>query len=74
VFLEQHSQGNQYGKFIGNRLVEEHVRGNEQATETELVETGVSFAVLPSLLKFRSSRELQFELQRDLVQPKESSR
>jgi hypothetical protein len=45
-----------------------------QNTETELMETGVSFAVLPSQLKYRSSRELQFELQRDPVQLKESSR
>jgi hypothetical protein len=34
-------------KFLGNRLVEAHIRGNPKDKETELVEIGVSFAVLP---------------------------
>jgi hypothetical protein len=32
--------------FVGNRLVEEHIRDKAQATETELVQIGVPFAVL----------------------------
>jgi hypothetical protein len=34
-------------KFLGNRFVVPHIRGNAQDAETELVETGSSFAVLP---------------------------
>jgi hypothetical protein len=48
-------------KFLGNRLVEAHIRGNVLATETELFEIGISFAVLPQRLKFRSSRDPQLE-------------
>jgi hypothetical protein len=43
-------------KFLGNRFVEAHIRGNVEAKETELVENGISFAVPLKLLKFRSSR------------------
>jgi hypothetical protein len=48
-------------KFLGNRLVEAHVRGNLQAKETELVQVGISFAVLSCLLKFRSARGREVE-------------
>jgi hypothetical protein len=41
--------------FLGNRFVEAYIRDNAQGKETELLETGISFAVLPQLLKFRSS-------------------
>jgi hypothetical protein len=34
-------------KFLGNRFVEAHIHGNTQAKETGLVETGISFAILP---------------------------
>jgi hypothetical protein len=34
-------------KFLGNQFVEAHVHDNAQATETELVEIGISFVVLP---------------------------
>jgi hypothetical protein len=33
--------------FIGDRLVEGHINVNEEAKETEIVEIGISFAVLP---------------------------
>jgi hypothetical protein len=33
--------------FLGNRLFEAHIHGNAQATETELLEVGISFADLP---------------------------
>jgi hypothetical protein len=42
-------------KSLGNRFVEAHIDRNEQAKETELVEIGISFAVLPGLLKSHSS-------------------
>jgi hypothetical protein len=38
--------GQQIWKFLGNQFVEEHIHGNIQATETELVEIGISFVVL----------------------------
>jgi hypothetical protein len=44
----------------GNRFAEAHVCGNTQATGIEFVENGVSFAVLPQLLQFRSLIEPQF--------------
>jgi hypothetical protein len=47
-------------KFLGNRFVEAHVCGNAQVEETELVEVFVSFAIIPDLLKLRSSRKPQF--------------
>jgi hypothetical protein len=34
-------------KFLGNRFVEAYIHCKERATETELVEVGVPFAVLP---------------------------
>jgi hypothetical protein len=34
-------------KFLGNRFVEAYIRCSARAKETELLETGVSFAVLP---------------------------
>jgi hypothetical protein len=34
-------------EILGNRLVEVHIYGNEDATETKLVEVCVSFVVLP---------------------------
>jgi hypothetical protein len=64
-------------KFLGNRFVEAHTRGNAQATGTELVQIDISFAAIPQLLKFRSLIESHFELQRDSVkdfQLKEVSR
>jgi hypothetical protein len=54
-------------KFLGNRFVKAYIYDNALAKETELVERGVSFVVLPSLLKCRRSREPEFELERDLV-------
>jgi hypothetical protein len=33
--------------FLGNRFVDAHIRGNAQAKETELVEIGIGFAILP---------------------------
>jgi hypothetical protein len=46
-FSEVALLGQPIWRFLGNRLVETHIRGNVQATETELVEIVVSFAVLP---------------------------
>jgi hypothetical protein len=57
--------------------VEAHIHSKAQAKETELVEIRISFAIPPYLFKLRSSREPQFELQRDSVndfQLKESAR
>jgi hypothetical protein len=34
-------------KFLGNRYVEAYISGNAWARETDLVEMGISFAVLP---------------------------
>jgi hypothetical protein len=39
--------GQRIWNFVGNRLVEEHVRGNAQATETGTLEAGGSFAAHP---------------------------
>jgi hypothetical protein len=33
--------------FLGNRLVEVHVRCNAQATETEFLKVGISYVILP---------------------------
>jgi hypothetical protein len=41
VFTQQ-----QILKFPGNRFVEAHIRGSAQATERELLEIGIVFAVL----------------------------
>jgi hypothetical protein len=38
-------------KFLGNRLVEEHVHCNVKVTETGRVEIGISSPVLPYLRK-----------------------
>jgi hypothetical protein len=58
-------------KFLGNRPVEAHIGGSAQANETEFVKVCVSFAVLSYLLKFRCSREPQFELQRERTRERE---
>jgi hypothetical protein len=34
-------------KLLGNRLVEAHIRGNAQTTETEILEVGISLSVFP---------------------------
>jgi hypothetical protein len=34
-------------KFLGNRFVEVHIRGNAQATEIEPLEIDISFVYLP---------------------------
>jgi hypothetical protein len=45
LFMQQ-----QIWNFLVNRLVGLHIRGNKQTTETELVEVGISFTVVPLLL------------------------
>jgi hypothetical protein len=55
AFLEQ-----PIWRFLGNRFVEAHIRGNAQAKGSEFVEMGISFAAPPYLPKFRSSRESHF--------------
>jgi hypothetical protein len=39
--------GQRIWNFAGSRLVEAHIRGKAQATEAEIVENDVSFAVFP---------------------------
>jgi hypothetical protein len=63
VFLEIVSTQQLIWNFLGNRFVKAHVNGNAQATETELVEIGISFAVLPWLLKFREYKRRKFGVQ-----------
>jgi hypothetical protein len=63
--------GRQIWTFSGNRSVEAHIHGNAQAKETELVEIDITFAVLPHLLKYRSSREPHLEIQLDLIKETE---
>jgi hypothetical protein len=60
-------------KIDSNRFVEIYNRCNAQATETEIVETSVSFAVRLQLLEFRSSKEGQFESAPEMLEFKTSN-
>jgi hypothetical protein len=39
--------GQQMWNFLGNRLVEAHIRSNAQAAKTEILATRISFTALP---------------------------
>jgi hypothetical protein len=46
MILRWRSRYNEYGTSLVTSLLK-HIRSNEQATETGVLETGISFAVLP---------------------------
>jgi hypothetical protein len=47
--------------YVGTRIVETHICGNAEVTETELLEIAISFAPSPQLFRCRSVESFQSE-------------